>query len=219
MLDLADLKFVIEHLASPSELDEHPLADAQFVVDYIQQHPEKRSLSKGKCLGWALADLWRTRFQPSHLAPEAARDWNRFLSLEVGYFYPFRHNAFFPSTPAQISRALSDKEDVAQVIADGDSGRAREIQQKYDDFWKEILPKKDQVVADQTMRSRRESAMKLLLKKLRGEAESSASAPGTAGAEAHEPSAEPGSPPNNDSKSASWTYTFPNALLLPEWSG
>ena len=164
MLDFADLKFVIEHLASPSELDEHPLADAQFVVDYLRQHPDKRRFAKGRRLGWALADTWRARVMPSSLAPEYSNRWNKFLSLEVGYFYPFRHKALFPESPIQIGMNLSEKDRVAQVIADGDDARAKALQQKdYEAFWLKILPDPHQgAVRPTTVRSRIEKAIELL---------------------------------------------------------
>lgn len=129
MLDVKTLKSVIEGLSDPAQLNDHPLADAQFVTDYLRRHPEKQNLPKGKCLGWALADVWRTRCRPPRIAPEDWNEWNTFLSLEVGYFYPFRHNTRFPGKPAQIGRALSEKDHVAQVIADNDSARADVLKQ------------------------------------------------------------------------------------------
>ena len=127
MLDIETLKAVIEGLAKPAQLDDHPLASAQFVTDYLNHHPDKRTLTPGKCLGWALADLWRIRCQPPRVAPEDWNEWNTFLSLEAGYFYPFRHNAHFPGKLAQIGRALSDQEHVALLIADNDAARASEL--------------------------------------------------------------------------------------------
>jgi len=49
---------VIEGLAKPAQLDDHPLASAQFVTDYLRKHPDKQPLPPGKRLGWALADRW-----------------------------------------------------------------------------------------------------------------------------------------------------------------
>jgi hypothetical protein len=171
MLDFADLKFVIEHLARPAELDEHPLADAQFVVDYLQQHPEKRNLSKGRRLGWALADTWRAQVMPSRLALEYSKKWNTFLSLEVGYFYPFRRNVLFPGSFAEIGANLSEPDKVAEVIADGDDHRAEDLQKKsHEAFWLKILPSPNLgTVPPSTVQSRINKAIELLQQILREE--------------------------------------------------
>jgi hypothetical protein len=187
MLEVKTLKSAIEGLAAPAKLDDHPLVDAQFVSNYLREHPEKQDLPKGKRLGWALADLWRTRVMPVRMTPEYSQQWETFLSLEVGYFHPFRHHARFPGKTAQIGGALSDKEQVAQVIADNDSARAADLKQKiYDDFWKAILPHTEAAIPYTTVRSRLLNAMALLLQKLQEESFPTDNALGATELEAHE---------------------------------
>ena len=196
MLDIETLKAVIEGLTKPAQLDDHPLASAQFVTEYLNHHPDKRSLTPGKRLGWALADLWRTRCQPPRVAPEDWNEWNTFLSLEAGYFYPFRHNTHFPGKPAQIGRALSDQEHVALLIADNDPARASELRQKkYDDFWKEVLPDSDMAIPYSTVRSRLHKALELLLQKLPEEPTPSDGGLSTTRSEAHSQPSESDSTP------------------------
>lgn len=196
MLDIETLRSVIEGLAKPAQLDDHPLASAQFVTDYLRKHPDKQPLPPGKRLGWALADRWLTRCRPPRVALEDWNGWNTFLSLEGGYFYPFRHNAQFPGKPAQIGRALSEQEYVAQVIADSDAARVSELRQKkYDGFWEKILPSKDEAIPPTTERSRLLRALELLLQKLREEPTPNDDASNAAELEAHEQSPEPDSTP------------------------
>jgi hypothetical protein len=205
MLDFADLKFVIEHLATPTELDEHPLADAQFVVDYLQQHPEIRNLSKGRRLGWALADTWRAQVMPSRLALEYSKKWNKFLCLEVGYFYPFRHNALFPGSVSEIGANLSEPDKVAKVIADGDDHLAEELQNKdYKIFWQEILPSIDLgTVPPSTVYSRIKKAIELLQQILREE-------PSDAESEIEEASS-----PNEEQPPSASADVLPLATAMP----
>ncbi len=196
MLDIKTLGFVIKGLHKPAQLDDHPLTSAQFVIDFLREHPDKQPLPPGKRLGWALADLWLTCYRPPRIAPEDWNKWNTFLSLEGGYFYPFRHNAPFPGNPAQIGRALSDPEYVAEVIADHDAVQISELRQKkYEDFWQKVLPPKDEAILPTTARSRLLKAMELLLQKLQEEPIPHADAPRATRLEAHEQSSDPDSTP------------------------
>ncbi len=196
MLDVETLKSAIEGLAKPAQLDDHPLADAPFVTDYLREHPDKQRLPKGKRLGWALADLWRICCRPSRIVPEDWNEWHTFLSLEVGYFFPFRHSDHFPGKPAQIGRVLAEKEHVAQVIADNDPAQADDLMQKrYDAFWKKILPFGDAATPYSTVRSRLLKALELLLQKLQEEPTPEVSMQSDTEAEAHELPQEPDSAP------------------------
>ena len=170
MIDLEALKSALEGLAEPGRLNDHPLTRAGFVNAYRDHHPEAQSLPAGPALGWALADFWRERFVPSALTARFKRHWNLFLTLEVGYFYPFRKQTRFPGGLAQIGAVLSDREQVALVIADGDETHVQELlQAKYADFWEALVPsdKKEALTLGlSTVASRRDTALRELLKEL-----------------------------------------------------
>ncbi len=107
---------------------------------------------------------------PSALTTRFKRQWNLFLTLEAGYFYPFRKRTRFPGGLAQIGAVLSDRDQVALVIADGDETHARELlQAEYADFWETLVPssKKEALTLGlSTMASRRDTALRELWKEL-----------------------------------------------------
>ena len=170
MIAIDLLKSIVEDLAEPDHLADHPLTTARFVDHYADRHPEAQSLARGKILGRALADLWRQRCLPPALNARMKREWNLFLTLEVGYFYPFRHERPFPGGLPQLGGLLLDRAHVALVIADGDEARAQTLLQgDYADLWETIAPadRKDALALSiSTMASRRDAALRRLAKEL-----------------------------------------------------
>ena len=170
MIDIDLLKSAVEGLAEPAALDLHPLTTAKFVDYYRSQHPETQSLAAGEVLGRALADLWRWQCLPSTLNARLKREWNLFLTLEVGYFYSFRHGRQFPGGLAQLGALLLDRNYVALVIADGDGARAQTLlQSEYANFWEMLSPfdkKEALALGISTMAARRDAALRRLAKEL-----------------------------------------------------
>jgi hypothetical protein len=164
------LKSAVEGLAEPDTLSDHPLTAAKFVDHYASRHPEAQSLPRGEILGWALADLWRERCLPPTLRGRLKREWNLFLTLEVGYFYPFRHDRPFPGGLPQLGGLLLDRDHVALVIADGDEIRAQTLlQSDYADLWQmlALLDRKEALALGiSTISARRDAALRRLAKEL-----------------------------------------------------
>ena len=164
------LKSAVEGLAEPDTLSDHPLAAAKFVACYASRHPEFQSQPRGEILGRALAVLWRERCLPLALKGRLKREWNLFLTLEVGYFFPFRHEQPFPGGLPQLGGLLLDRAHVALVIADGDEARAQTLlQSDYADLWETIAPsdRKDSLALGiSTVASRRDAALRRVAKEL-----------------------------------------------------
>ena len=140
------------------------------VDHYRSQHPETQSLAAGEVLGRALADLWRRQCLPSTLNARLKREWNLFLTLEVGYFHPFRHGRQFPGGLAQLGALLLDRDHVVLVITDGDEARAQTLRHsEYADFWEMLSPsdkKEALALGISTMAARRDAALRRLAKEL-----------------------------------------------------
>jgi len=171
LYDLDQLKTVIEALADPATLDDHPLTTAPFVDRYRQHHPDIQNLSVGEVLGRILAETWRQQCLPPTLNARLRREWNLFLALEVGYFFPFRHRRRFPGGLAQLGALLVDRDHVALVIADGDERRAQTLRHNdYADFWEMLAPrnkKETLALGITTMAARRDTALRRLAQELK----------------------------------------------------
>lgn len=139
MIDCEILKNAIESLRTPAKLDDHPLLDAPFVQQFLKQHPSYEGLAAGRRLGLVLADLWRENFQPDEMTPKLKRQWDRFLVLEAGYFYPFRMMQPLPDGQPQIGWALGIPERIAEIIANGHATQAHELlEDRHNQFWAAI---------------------------------------------------------------------------------
>jgi hypothetical protein len=109
-----------------------------------------------------LASFWRSHYLPQAMNPGFKNDWNIFLALEVGYFYPVRKNKPFPGHPGLIGVLLSDRDHLAVVIADGDSNLAQKyVGNVYGRFWDAIVPQ-ECTLPYSTVRSRIERGLALL---------------------------------------------------------
>lgn len=164
------LKSILEGLAQPATLNDHPLANSQFVQEYLGQQPEAQRLAPGRALGWALAEVWLKRFLPPTRAAKLKRQWNTFLVLEVGFFFPFRQGRRLPIGLPQISALLADRDHLALVLADGNEQRAEELlSEESTDFWEMLTPsnKKDALVlGSSAILARRDAALRELAKAL-----------------------------------------------------
>lgn len=139
MIDYEILKDAIEGLRTPSKLDDHPLLNASFVEQFLQQHPGYEGLAAGRRLGLILADLWRGNFLPGEMTAKLKRQWDRFLVLEAGYFYPFRMKQPLPDGQPQIGWALGIPERIAEIIANGHATKAHELlDDRHNEFWAAI---------------------------------------------------------------------------------
>jgi hypothetical protein len=169
--DLDQLKTAVEGLTAPTTLDDHPLTTAPFVDRYRQQHPEVQNLGTGEVLGRVLAETWRQQCLPPALNARLRREWNLFLTLEVGYFFPFRHRRRFPGGLAQLGAVLLDRDHVALVIADGDERQAQTLQHSDTaDFWEMLAPtnkKETLALGISTMAARRDAALRRLAQELK----------------------------------------------------
>jgi HEPN domain-containing protein/predicted ATPase len=171
LIDLDQLKTAIEGLADPATLNDHPLTTAPSVDRYRQHHPEVQTLITGEILGRVLAETWRQQCLPPTLNARLRREWNLFLTLEVGYFFPFRHRRRFPGGLAQLGALLLDRDHVALVIADGDERQAQALQHSdYADFWEMLAPtnkKETLALGISTMAARRDVALRRLAQELK----------------------------------------------------
>lgn len=168
-IDLETLKSAVEGLAEPSGLEEHPLANSSFVRQYLSRHPAQQALPVGKVLGWSLATYWRDKFLPPKVDKKFQRQWNKFLMLEVGYFYPFRKGSQLPNGLERIGALLADREHLALVMSDGDKPRAEKLlRPEYEGFWEALIPSKRGTLTFRasTIGSRRDTALKALLREL-----------------------------------------------------
>jgi hypothetical protein len=187
MFTLDILRSLLDNLSDLTELEQHPLTHSALVEAYRRQQPAAGRCTAGQALGRAIAELWHEHFKPARLAPQFRREWNLFLTLELGWFYPFRHGLHFPNGLVQIGALLLDREQVALVIADGDETRARAVQQpETAEFWEALVPshkKESLAISFSTIASRRDTALRLLQAKL----EKSEAAPRSAEPEPVEP--------------------------------
>jgi hypothetical protein len=168
MIDYEILKDAIESLRTPSKLDNHPLANAPFVQQFLKRHPGYEGLTPGRRLGLILADLWRETFYPGDTTVKLKRQWDRFLVLEAGYFYPFRMKQPLPDGLPQIGWVLGTHERMAEIIANGHVAKARELlDARHNEFWEAICrepvkPDKQsdpEVIAPTTVASRQKAAI------------------------------------------------------------
>jgi hypothetical protein len=94
--------------------------------------------------------------------PGFKTDWNIFLALEVGYFYPLRKNRPLPGHPGHIGVLLSDRDHLAVVIGDGDGKLAQKyIGKEYGTFWDAIVPQ-ECTLPYSTVKTRIERGLTLL---------------------------------------------------------
>jgi len=170
LIDLDQLKTAIEGLADPATLNDHPLTSTCFIDRYRQHHPDVQTLSAGEILGRALAETWRQQCLPPTMNARLRREWNLFLTLEAGYFFPFRHRRRLPSGLAQIGALLVDRDHVALVIADGDERRAHTLRHSdYADFWEMLAPtnkKETLALGITTIAARRDTALRRLAQEM-----------------------------------------------------
>ena len=168
MIDYEILKDAIESLRTPAKLDNYPLADAPFVQQFMKRHPGYEGLAPGRRLGLILADLWRETFYPGDTTVKLKRQWDRFLVLEAGYFYPFRMKQPLPDGLPQIGWVLGTHERMAEIIANGHVAKARELlDARHNEFWEAICrepvkPDKQsdpEVIAPTTVASRQKAAI------------------------------------------------------------
>lgn len=139
MIDYEILKDAIEGLRTPSKLDNQPLIDAPFVQQFLKRHPAYEGLAPGRRLGLILADLWREHFYPGEMTAKLKRQWDRFLVLEAGYFYPFRMKQILPEGQPQIGTVLGSPERIAEIVANGHASRASELLDvRHNEFWAAI---------------------------------------------------------------------------------
>ena len=114
----------------------------------------------------ALACFWRSRYLPQVTDPGFKNEWNIFLALEVGYFYPLRKAKPLPGHPGRIGVLLSDRDHLAVVIADGDSNLAQKyVSNVYERFWDAIVPQ-ECTLPYSTVRTRIERGLALLARAL-----------------------------------------------------
>ena len=220
------LKSSLEGLAQPATLNDHPLANSHFVQDYLSQQPEAQRLTPGRALGHALAEVWGKRFLPPTRAAKLKRQWNTFLVLEVGFFFPFRQGRRLPLGLPQISALLADRDHLALVLADGNEQRAEELlREEAPEFWEMLTPsnKKDALVLGASaVLARRDAALRELAKAL-GEIEAAsnetAHAPMNAPAIAGNETVSATPQPNTDALEIYLRTCLPPrpAYVPPEW--
>ena len=183
MIDYEILKDAIEGLRTPSKLDTQPLIDALFVQQFLKRHPAYEGLTPGRRLGLILADLWREHFYPGEMTAKLKRQWDRFLVLEAGYFYPFRMKQILPEGQPQIGTVLGSPERIAEIIANGHAAKSPELLDvRHNEFWAAICreplrPDKQsaaEVIAPTTVASRQKVAIQKFAEFLNGLGDESA---------------------------------------------
>lgn len=113
-----------------------------------------------------LAWLWRIPLLPLAMNPRFKREWDLFLALEVGYFYPLRKGKRLPGNPGQIGVLLADRGYLSLVVADGDALAAEPLLgARFDEFWRAVIPQAC-VVPYSTVRHRIDRGLQLLASSL-----------------------------------------------------
>ena len=109
---------------------------------------------------------------PRKMNAQYKKEWDLFLALEVGFFFPFRHGmSSVQANRAQIGVLLADRDHIAWAIADGNQQKAASyLTPKYEEFWRSVVPN-DQAVPEKTVTSRINRAIRLLASALTAEAE------------------------------------------------
>ena len=161
--DPADLKRVLMSLTQIGRLPEGGDASAGQALGQSPSCPRTDAELCSHETITELAARWRAEFMPHRMNPRYKRQWDLFLVLEVGFFYPFRKNqSSLPATRAQIGVLLADREHVAMVIADGDERQAASyLTPSHEEFWRSIVPD-DEAVPEKTISGRVNRAVRLL---------------------------------------------------------
>jgi len=137
--------------------------------DQINTPLELDESSDPKQLVRELAARWRESIMPHAMNARYKREWNLFLCLEVGFFFPLRRGGPIPANIGQIGVLLSDREHIALVIADGDQRKAASyLTPSYEEFWRSIVPD-DEALPYTTVNARIDRAVRLLSTAVHGE--------------------------------------------------
>lgn len=170
--DCAELKRVLMGLTRGGHV---PDGGADSVGRAEERSPSGLTTHAQSCLPQEVAERaarWRAEFMPRKMNAEYKREWDLFLVLEVGFFFPFRHGmSSVQANRAQIGVLLADRDHIASVIADGNQQKAASyLTPEYEEFWRSVVPN-EEAVPEKTVTSRINRAIRLLASAPNGEAE------------------------------------------------
>jgi hypothetical protein len=161
-VDWSQLQQIFRALTSPRLLDDVSLELLRTASECLGAPSSGNHAESLAAAVQSLGSFWRSRHLPPVMDPGFKNEWNIFLALEVGYFYPLRKAKPLPANPGRIGVLLSDRDHLATVLADGDARLAEEYaSDKYDRFWRAILPQ-EYTLPYWTVRTRIERGLKLL---------------------------------------------------------
>ena len=158
----------LQQMSAPTQLDSHALVsllwETPMVRNHLALHPKDQTLPRGRIVGLALRSFLHSS-KPPRLFAKIKAIWNKFLFLDVKYFYPFAHLTRFPKSYSELGVWLYDKDQLALVIADGDPLVAKRLAAENQDFW-EALILDDAVPSPQTLSARSKASIKGFWKEL-----------------------------------------------------
>ena len=161
-VDWSQLQQVFRALTNPRLLDDVDLELLRTASESLGAPSSGNHAANLTAAVQSLGHFWRSRHLPPVMDAGFKSEWNIFLALEVGYFYPLRKAKPLPANPGRIGVLLSDQDHLAMVLADGDSRLAEEYaSDKYDRFWGAIVPQ-ECALPYWTVRTRIERGLKLL---------------------------------------------------------
>ena len=168
-VDWKDLRLIIRGINRPGRLAGVDRELLQSVLARLDVPLEMQQEDVGSAAIRGLASYWRDNYLPPKMDPAFKTEWNIFLALEVGYFYPFRAGKRLPGNPERIGVLLSDRDYLAMVIAEDDTSNSeRYLGSEYDSFWAEIVPS-EATLPYSTVRTRIERGLELLARDLNKE--------------------------------------------------
>lgn len=137
-LSAIDLKEILERIAVPGSLTNHPFLQSWIVAEYLHKHPDAAQFSAeflaGSALEWQL-ELWSQEYP---LNEEYHDEWLKIFCLKWYYFQKKPQLAAYQKhqTLKKLGAALVDAEVLATLIP-GKEARAEDLleAEEYRTFW------------------------------------------------------------------------------------
>lgn len=155
------LEDFLQQLSAPTQLDHHALVgllwDTPLVKNHLALHPQDQTLPRGRIIGLALRALLHIAQKPPRLSDKLRIRWNKFLFLEIKFFYPFAHLTRFPENNPETGALLCDEKYLALVIADGDQTTAERLARENKSFFEAFIPD-ESIPSSSTLSARQKSS-------------------------------------------------------------
>lgn len=115
------VKFILENLNTPERLDNHPWVMAAFVKEHLSKQPEAKTLTPGRQLASALANLF-IEWMPSSPPRQGKRldnRWGEYGLLAAQYVEPFLSGT---SNPRSLKESWSSIDQAIAFLVSRNSG-------------------------------------------------------------------------------------------------